>query len=105
MRCVQQNESERGSSLWELNFCEFRLTPTLLEQPLPQLDLKETQGTRYIEEIFYDVGGETLEQVAQRGGECPIPGNIQGRVGQDSEQLDLLVDVPAHCRGVGLDDL
>ena len=35
----------------------------------------------------------------------PIPGNIQGQVGQGSEQLDLAKDVPAHCRGVGLDDL
>ncbi|KAK4814152.1 hypothetical protein QYF61_009199, partial [Mycteria americana] len=33
--------------------------------------------TRYKEEIFYNEGGETLAQVAQRGGRCPIPGNIQ----------------------------
>ena len=39
-----------------------------------------------------------LAQVAQRGGRCPIPGNIQGQVGRDSDQPDL-VDVPAHCRG------
>jgi len=25
--------------------------------------------------FFYNEGGETLEQVAQRGGRCPIPGN------------------------------
>ena len=30
---------------------------------------------------------------------CPIPGNIQGQAGQGSEQLDLVEDVPAHCRG------
>ncbi|KAK4822678.1 hypothetical protein QYF61_019547 [Mycteria americana] len=40
-----------------------------------------------------------------RGGRCPIPGNIQGQVGRGSEQPDLVEDVPAHCRGVGLDDL
>ncbi|KAK4828803.1 hypothetical protein QYF61_000860 [Mycteria americana] len=28
--------------------------------------------------FFYIEGGETLEQVAQRGGRSPIPGNIQG---------------------------
>jgi len=28
---------------------------------------------------------EKLEQVAQRGGQCPIPGNIQGQVGRGSE--------------------
>jgi len=46
-----------------------------------------------------------MEQSAQRGGRCPIPGNIQGQVGWGSEQPDLLEDVPTYCRGVGLDDL
>ena len=55
--------------------------------------------------IFCAEGGETLAQVAQRGGRCPVPGNIQGQVGQGSEQPDLVEDVPAHCRGVGLDGL
>ena len=55
--------------------------------------------------MFYDEGGEALDQVAQRGGRCPIPGNIPGQVRQGSEQPDLVEDVPAHCRGVGLDDL
>ena len=30
--------------------------------------------------FFYAEGGETLEQVAQRGGGCPIPGNIQAQL-------------------------
>ena len=55
--------------------------------------------------IFYDEGGETLAQVAQRGGRCPIPGNIPGQAGRGSEQPDLAEDVPAHGRGVGLGDL
>jgi len=46
-----------------------------------------------------------LEWIAQRGGRCPIPGNIQGQVGWGSEKPDLIEDVPARCRGVGLDDL
>jgi len=54
--------------------------------------------------MFYGKGGETLEQVAQSNG-GPIPGNIQGQVGRGSEQPDLVENVPAHCRGVGLDDL
>jgi len=37
--------------------------------------------------------------------QCPIPGNIQGQVGRGSEQHDLVEDVPAHYRRVGLDDL
>jgi len=43
--------------------------------------------------------------VAQRGGRHPIPRNIHGQVGRGSEQHDLVVDVPAHCREGGLDDL
>lgn len=37
-------------------------------------------------------------KAAQRCGWCPIPGNVQGWVGQDSEQTDLAEDVPACCR-------
>lgn len=33
---------------------------------------------RYVEEAFYNACGEAPAQVAQRGGRCPIPGNIKG---------------------------
>jgi len=46
-----------------------------------------------------------LGQVGQRGGRCPIPGNIQGWVGQGSELPDLVKSVPAHHREVGLAEL
>ena len=59
----------------------------------------------YKEEIFYDEGGETLEQVVQRGGRCPIPGNTKAHVGGGSEQPDWVEDGPGHCRVLGLDDL
>ena len=49
--------------------------------------------------------GETLEQVAWRGGGSLIPGDAQGQAGQGSEQPDLAVGVPVHCRGVGVDQL
>lgn len=39
-----------------------------------------------------------LDQVIQRCGKCPIPGNIQDQVKWGSEQLDLIEDFPAHCR-------
>ena len=55
--------------------------------------------------FFYDEGGRTLAWVAQRGGRCPIPGNIPGQAGRGSEQPGLVEDVPAHGRGVGLDGL
>jgi len=58
-----------------------------------------------MEEILYNEGGETLEWFAQRGSGGPIPGSIPGQVGQGSEHPGLVKDVPAHCRGVGPDDL
>jgi len=45
------------------------------------------------------------KQVAQRGGQCPIPGNIQDQVGRGSEEPDPVEDVPAYCRVVGLGGL
>jgi len=55
--------------------------------------------------MFYHEGGETLQRAAQRGSGGPVPGNIQGQVGRGSEQPDPVKDVPAHCSGLGLDDL
>jgi len=46
-----------------------------------------------------------LAQVAQKGGRCPVPGNIQGQVGRGSKPPELVEDVPAHCRGVELGDI
>jgi len=60
---------------------------------------------RYKEDIFYHKGGETVEQVAQRGSGGPISGNIQGQVGWGSDQPDLVEDIPAYLRQGGLDDL
>jgi len=51
-----------------------------------------------MEEIFYNEGGETPEQVSRGVGRCPIPGNIQGQVGCGCEHPDLAEDVPAYCR-------
>jgi len=44
-----------------------------------RLDLRNT--------FFYSEGGETLAQVTQRGGQCPIPGNIQGQSGRALSNL------------------
>ena len=51
------------------------------------------------------IGGETLAQVVQRGSGGPLPGNIQGHVGRGSEQPNLVKDIAAHSRGIGLDNL
>jgi len=54
-----------------------------------------------MEEIFYNKGGETLEQVSQRSCGCLIPGSVQRQVEQGFEQPGLVEGVPAHGRGVG----
>ena len=54
-------------------------------------------------EGFYGKSSEALEQVAQRGG--GVLGDIQGQAGWGSEQPDVAVDVPVHCREVGLVNL
>jgi len=53
-----------------------------------------------LEEGFHSEGGDTLEQVAQRGCGCPMPGGIQGQAGCGSGQPGLVVGDPAHSRGV-----
>ncbi|KAK4833061.1 hypothetical protein QYF61_027723 [Mycteria americana] len=65
--------------------------------------LKEGRFRLDITKKFFTM--RVVKQVAQRGGRCPILGNIQGQVGHGSEQPGVVEDVPAHCRGVGLDDL
>lgn len=41
---------------------------------------------------------ETLEQIVQRDGKCPFPGNILSQVGWGSEQTYLFEDVPVNFR-------
>jgi len=55
--------------------------------------------------FFHDKGGKALEQVAQGGGGCLVPGDIKGQAGRGSEQHDGVVGVPVHYRGVGPGDL
>jgi len=55
--------------------------------------------------FFYSKGGEALAQVAQRGGGCPVLGDIQVQAGPGSGHLIYLaVGVPAHHREVQLGD-
>jgi len=54
-----------------------------------------------MKEILYYEGGESLEQVAQRSCDCPLPGSVQGQVGWGLEQPGLVKGVAAHGRGVG----
>ena len=49
---------------------------------------------------FHTEGGDTLEQVAQKGCGCPILGGIQGQAGCGSGQPGLVLGDPEHSRGV-----
>ena len=60
---------------------------------------------RYQEEILHLEGGEALEHVAQRSCGCPIPGGVQDQVGRGPGKPDLVGGIPAHGRGLELDDL
>ena len=53
-----------------------------------------------IRKKFFTEGGDALEQVAQGGCGCPIPGGIQGQAGCGSGQPGLVAGNPAHSRGV-----
>lgn len=66
---------------------------------------KKYLQTRYKEEPFTNEGGKTLKQVTGRGGRCLISGNIQDQAVWGSNLSDVVEDIPAHCSGVGLDDL
>ena len=47
-----------------------------------------------------ELGGDALEQVAQGGCGCLIPGGIQGQAGCGSGQPGLVAGDPAHRKGV-----
>ena len=58
-----------------------------------------------MEKVSYSVNGEAVEQVAQRCFGSRVPRDFQGQAGSGPQLTDLAVDVPVHCRGVGLDGL
>jgi len=60
------------------------------------LNFKMGQGR-----FFHTEGDGALEQVAQGGCGCPIPGGIQGQAGCGSGQPVLVAGNLAHSRGVG----
>jgi len=53
-----------------------------------------------IRKFFHMEGGDTLEQVAQGGCGCPIPGGIQGQAGWGSGQPGVVAGNPAYSREV-----
>jgi len=57
------------------------------------------------DEIVYSEDREALAQVAQRSCGFPLPGRVQGQVGQGLEQPGLVEEVPAQGRGVELGDM
>ena len=67
--------------------------------------LKEGRFGFDIRGKFFTLSGEVLEQAAQRGCGCSVPGGVQGQVGWGSGQPALVLNVevgsPACDRGVG----
>ena len=61
-----------------------------------------TGGNRHKEKVFCS---EALEQVAQRCGGCPIPGDFQGEAGSSPGQHDLAVVSLFIAGGLDLDGL
>jgi len=57
-----------------------------------------------LEGNLYYLGGEALEQIAQRSYGWPIPGRVQGQVGWGLSHTDLVGGNPAHRKGGELDD-
>ena len=55
--------------------------------------MMEVLALRQQGEVFYQESGEVLEQAAQRGCGCPIPGGVQGQVGWCSGQPGLVLNV------------
>ena len=66
--------------------------------------LKEGRFRLDIRKKFFTVNGETLAQAAQRSCGCPLPGRVQGQVGRGFGQPGLVEGVPAHGRGLELDE-
>jgi len=63
--------------------------------------LKEGRFRLDIRNKFLTVRVIRLAQVAQRSCGCPLPGSVQGQVGQGFEQPGVVEGVSAHGRGVG----
>ena len=57
-----------------------------------------------IRKKLFIVSGGTLEQFAQRGCGCPLPGDVQGQAGWGFEQPGLVGGVPSNSRELELDD-
>ncbi|KAK4820204.1 hypothetical protein QYF61_021712 [Mycteria americana] len=92
----QLNSSRRQPARCRVNI------PTLKNTKIPPVapaSEPQVEQIGYKEDIFYNEGGETLEQVAQRSCGGPIPGNMPGQAGWGFEKPDLVEDVPIYGRG------
>ena len=52
-------------------------------------------------EVLHCESGKVLEQAAQIGCGCPVPGGVQGQVRWGPGQPELVGSSPAHRRRVG----
>ena len=100
--------SQEKRRLWGLLIVAFQYLKGVYNQEGEWLftwfDSDRTRGNRRFRldtgRKFFTQGGEALEQVAQGGCGCPIPGGIQGQAGCGCGQPGLVVGNPARGRGV-----
>ena len=59
------------------------------------LNEREQVQIRHQEEILYCDNGAALAQTAQRSCGSPFPGDVQGQIGWDPRQLDLVEGISA----------
>lgn len=62
----------------------------------------------FLSSIFWLFMFSVVEAIPERNSEghrCPTPGNTQSQAGHSLEQPDVVEDVPANFREVGLNDL
>lgn len=85
----------------------LRSTSTLegISLPIvPKCNISSTLPLK-VKQYKSEICGKTLAQFIQGSDGCTISGNIQGQVGWGSEQPNIVKEVPAYCREVGLDHL
>lgn len=89
---VQKNFIPSCEKLGNKNLVQQKQSMLLSGTPL----FRNTPPTlvRCQEEIFHQEGGEALKRVAQRSGECPILGDIQGHA---EGALSTLISCRHHC--------
>ena len=86
---ITQNLRDSGISLLiYFQVCEPRGEMPYISYRSVTFGLKRPFAASLLQDLFHHKGSEAVEQIAQKGGGCPIPGDIPGQAGPSSEQRD-----------------